>query len=43
MNAVVENQNSSEMLKEMEFISQQNWDRDKILAIYKVPKAILGI
>ena len=29
--------------KEMEFISQQNWDRDKILAIYKVPKAILGI
>ena len=29
--------------KEMEFIAQQNWDRDKILAIYKVPKAILGI
>ena len=29
--------------KEMEFISQQNWDRDKILAIYKVPKAVLGI
>jgi len=29
--------------KEMEFISQQNWDRDKILAIYKVPKAILWI
>ena len=29
--------------KEMEFISQQSWDRDKILAIYKVPKAILGI
>ena len=29
--------------KEMDFISQQNWDRDKILAIYKVPKAILGI
>jgi hypothetical protein len=27
----------------MEFIAQQNWDRDKILAIYKVPKAILGI
>jgi hypothetical protein len=27
----------------MDFISQQNWDRDKILAIYKVPKAILGI
>ena len=29
--------------KEMEFIAQQNWDRDKILAIYKVPKAILWI
>ena len=29
--------------KEMEFVAQQNWDRDKILAIYKVPKAILGI
>lgn len=29
--------------KEMEFIAQQNWDRDKILAIYKVPKAVLGI
>jgi len=29
--------------KEMDFVSQQNWDRDKILAIYKVPKAILGI
>ena len=29
--------------KEMEFISQQSWDRDKILAIYKVPKAVLGI
>ena len=29
--------------KEMDFISQQNWDRDKILAIYKVPKAILWI
>ena len=27
----------------MEFVAQQNWDRDKILAIYKVPKAILGI
>jgi hypothetical protein len=27
----------------MEFISQQSWDRDKILAIYKVPKAVLGI
>lgn len=29
--------------KEMEFVAQQAWDRDKILAIYKVPKAILGI
>ena len=29
--------------KEMEFIAQQNWDRDKILAIYKVPKAVLWI
>ena len=29
--------------KEMEFISQQSRDRDKILAIYKVPKAVLGI
>lgn len=29
--------------KEMEFIAQQNWDRDKILGMYKVPKAILGI
>ena len=29
--------------KEMDFVSQQNWDRDKILAIYKVPKAILWI
>ena len=29
--------------KEMEFISQQEWDRDKILAIYKVPKAVLWI
>ena len=29
--------------KEMEFVAQQNWDRDKILAIYKVPKAILWI
>lgn len=29
--------------KEMEFIAQQNWNRDKILAIYKVPKAILWI
>lgn len=29
--------------KEMEFIAQQAWDRDKILAIYKVPKAVLGI
>ena len=29
--------------KEMEFISQQSWDRDKILAIYKVPKAVLWI
>ena len=29
--------------KEMEFIQQQAWDRDKILAIYKVSKAILGI
>lgn len=27
----------------MEFAAQQAWDRDKILAIYKVPKAILGI
>lgn len=29
--------------KEMEFVAQQAWDRDKILAIYKVPKAVLGI
>ncbi len=29
--------------KEMEFISQQQRDRDKILAIYKVPKAVVGI
>jgi hypothetical protein len=29
--------------KEMEFISQQEWNRDKILAIYKVPKAVLWI
>ena len=29
--------------KEMDFVAQQNWDRDKILAIYKVPKAILWI
>lgn len=29
--------------KEMEFISQQERDRDKILAIYKVPKAVLWI
>ena len=29
--------------KEMEFIAQQSRDRDKILAIYKVPKAVLGI
>jgi hypothetical protein len=27
----------------MEFISQHSRDRDKILAIYKVPKAVLGI
>ncbi len=27
----------------MEFISQQQRDRDKILAIYKVPKAVVGI
>lgn len=29
--------------KEMEFIAQQSRDRDKILVIYKVPKAVLGI
>jgi len=29
--------------KEMEFISQQERDRDKILAIYKVPRAVLWI
>lgn len=29
--------------KEMEFISQQQRDRDKILAIYKVPKAVVWI
>ena len=29
--------------KEMEFIAQQSRDRDKILAIYQVPKAVLGI
>ena len=29
--------------KEMEFIAQQERDRDKILAIYKVPKAVLWI